>query len=155
MDSPGVQWILHCLSHKHMHQYCCFLNAKTQLTQPLEKIHKDFPIFTNGHEPIHSTRQRSVWIGGGIMWGHLFPPLRDHLSKPSQHFFTQQSVRSKGSDPKQALARSGLPEEKAVSEVAEHKQQNWSCFCFVPAMSRNSRFSIEQTYSGSPLGKSC
>lgn len=144
MDSPGVQWILHCLSHKHMHQSCCFVNAKTQLTQPLEKIHRGFRTLTTGHvqkqlcPSFHFTTFVCCW------WDCLRAAFSTYgrQSQQANPALLHWAEVPKCLDPKQASVRSALPEQKILSEVAEH-QQSQSCFhalLHAPAMSNNSRF---------------
>lgn len=67
-------------------------------------------------------------------WGQLIPPMWDHLSSPTQRFFTECLDWS--------ISEISSSEDKALSEVAE-PQQSQSSFCKlqqVPAISNNSRY---------------
>lgn len=145
MDSPGVQWIFHCLSRKHMHQSRCSVNAKNAAHAAFEKKstetsqHLQLATYRNGFALAFVSQIKALCVPVvGLHEGSSYER-RSQQAHPAR--FHQAEI-PKYLDPKQALVRSALPEEETHSKVAEN-QQSQSKLCapsHVPAMSNNSRF---------------
>lgn len=133
----------HCLSHEHMHQTCCFVNSKTQLTQSLEKNPERLPnIYNWTCTEIAVPLPSFHWLKAFCVCSFL-RAVHSTYVRPSQQpnpalLHWVEVPRSLDSSISEIISS----EEKALSEVAE-PQHSQSCFCklqHVPAMSNNSRY---------------